>query len=122
MAAASLAAMRGLFHGSAQKARRLRLRHFDVFQTAPHHMTEMGDFDYAAPAEVFASRGRGSAPRPVAYRRFDTGAAAVQYVIEELPRDVQFGTVIEANEHRFGAAEIRKLYDSSSYPLERNAL
>lgn len=84
-------------------------------------MSRMDDFDYAAPAEVFASRSRGSTPRPVAYRRFITGAAAIQYVIEKLPSEFLFGTIIEANEQRFDAAQIRKLYDSKSYPLERNA-
>jgi hypothetical protein len=79
----------------------------------------MNDFDYAAPAEVFACRSRGSSPRPVTYRRFESGAEAIRFAIEELPAEVLFGTVLEVDEQRFGAADIRKLYDSKAYPLQR---
>ncbi len=53
------------------------------------------------------------------YRRFESGAEAVRFAIEELPSDVLFGTVLEVNEQRFDAAQIRKLYDSKDYPLQR---
>jgi hypothetical protein len=79
----------------------------------------MANFDYAAPAEVFACKSRGSSPRPVIYRRFGSGAEAIQFAIEELPSDVLFGTVLEVNEERFDAAQIRKLYESKAYPLQR---
>jgi hypothetical protein len=32
---------------------------------------------------------------------------------------VLFGTVLEVNEQRFDAAQIRKLYESKAYPLQR---
>ncbi len=79
----------------------------------------MNDFDYTAPAEIYACRSRGSSPRPVTYRRFDSGAEAIRFAIEELPSEVLFGTVLEANDQRFDAATIRKLYDSEAYPLQR---
>ncbi len=79
----------------------------------------MNDFDYAAPAEVYACKSRGSSQRPVTYRRFASGAEAVRFAIEELPTSVLFGTVIEANEQRFDAAAIRVLYESEAYPLPR---
>jgi len=79
----------------------------------------MDAFDYDAPAELFACKSRGSSPRPVTYRRFASGAEAIRFAIESLPADVLFGTVIEANEQRFDAAQIRKLYDSPAYPLPR---
>lgn len=82
-------------------------------------MSTMNDFNYAAPAEVFACRSRGSSPRPVTYRRFESGAEAIRFAIEELPSEVLFGTVLETNEQRFDASQIRKLYDSKAYPLER---
>jgi len=79
----------------------------------------MNSFDYAAPAEVFACRSRGASPRPVAYRRFDSGAEAIRFAMEELPSEVLFGTVLEVNEQRFDAAQIRQLYESKAYPLQR---
>jgi hypothetical protein len=82
----------------------------------------MMDFDYAAPAEVFACRSRGSTPRAVAYHRFKSGAEAIRFAIEELPSDVLFGTVVEVHELRFDAAQIRQLYDSEDYPLQRRGM
>jgi hypothetical protein len=55
----------------------------------------------------------------VTYRRFDSGAEAIRFAIEELPSDVLFGTVLEVDEQRFDAAQIRKLYESKAYPLQR---
>lgn len=39
--------------------------------------------------------------------------------MEELPSEVLFGTVLEVNEQRFDAAQIRQLYESKAYPLQR---
>ena len=79
----------------------------------------MDDFDYAAPAELFASKGPATRRRLVTYRRFATAAEAVRYAIEELPADMLAGAAIEVEEARFEAADIRRLYDSPSYPLDR---
>jgi len=82
-------------------------------------MSTMYDFDYAAPAEVYACRSRGSSARPVTYRRFARGAEAIRFAMEELAADVLYGTVLEANEQRFDSAAIRGLYESGAYPLVR---
>jgi hypothetical protein len=84
-------------------------------------MFTMYDFDYAAPAEVYACKSRGSSARPVTYRRFARGAEAIRFAMEELSADVLYGTVIEANEQRFDAAAIRKLYECGAYPFIRPA-
>jgi hypothetical protein len=91
----------------------------DVISYCVPHLYIMISFDYAAPAEVFACRSRSSSQRPVTYRRFDSGAEAIRFAIEELPSDVLFGTVLEVNEQRFDASQIRRLYDSDDYPLRR---
>ncbi len=83
------------------------------------HIAFMAQCDYAAPAELFACKSRGSSPRPVTYRRFDSCAMAIRFAIEELPSDLLFGTVIEVNEERFDSSQIRELYDSDDYPLAR---
>jgi hypothetical protein len=78
-------------------------------------------FDYNAPAEIFAGRSmRG--PRPMRYQRFETGAEALRFAIEVLPRANLLGAILEANERRYWHAEIRKLYDSANYPLPRKEM
>lgn len=79
----------------------------------------MSDFDYTAPAEIYACRGRGSNRRPVTYRRFDSCAEAIRFAIEELSPELLLGAVLEVNEQRFDASEIRRLYESEPYPLQR---
>jgi hypothetical protein len=78
-------------------------------------------FDYNAPAEVFAGRSmRG--PRPMRYQRFETGAEALRFAIEILPRANLLGAILEADERRYWHAEIRKLYDAPGYPFPRKEL
>jgi hypothetical protein len=110
----------GLISWCAANSKDLGVTRPDAIRAGSHHIWfTMPDFDYDAPAEVFACRSRGSSPRPVTYRRFTSGAEAVRFAVEELPADLLFGTVIEANEQRFEAAQIRKLYESTAYPLQR---
>ena len=75
-------------------------------------------FDYNAPAELFPSRGRTNRSR-IAYRRFTTAAAAIQFAIEVMPPASLIGAFLEVNEMRFRVQEIRALYDSDEYPLPR---
>ena len=75
-------------------------------------------FDYNAAAELFLSRIRAAKSRPK-YKRFDTAAEAVRFVVEELPTAVLPGAYLLVDEARFGVEEIRHLYDSAGYPLPR---
>lgn len=73
-------------------------------------------FDYNADAELFGGRSmRGGAQ--VTYRRFDTAAEALQFAVEQMPASALAGACLEIDEARFGAREIRYLYDSAAYPL-----
>jgi hypothetical protein len=81
----------------------------------------MAPFDFSAPADVYAGMARGRGRQPMRYRRFDTGAQAVQYTMEQLRPELRIGTVIEAGDDRFTSAEIGTLYDSAEYPLPRPA-
>ncbi len=79
---------------------------------------DLTGFDFNASAELFLSRSRAAKSRPK-YKRFDTAAEAVRFVIEELPAAVLPGTYLLVDEVRFSVEEIRHLYDSAEYPLSR---
>ena len=78
----------------------------------------MSTFDYTAEAELFLARSWKVSARRVTYKRFAKAAEAVRYAIEELPQHL-FGTYLEVEEARFDTRGIRRLYDSSDYPLKR---
>jgi len=83
------------------------------------HVSEQARvFDYGASAELFMSRSRAAKRRPK-YKRFDTAAEAVRFVVEELPAAVLPGTYLLIAETRFDVEEIRHLYQSTGYPLPR---
>lgn len=77
-------------------------------------------FDYAAPAEMFMTRGKLMRKFPVTYRRFATAAEAIQFAIEEIPASLLVGAVMEVLEGRFDHRAIRNLYDRTGYPLVRH--
>jgi hypothetical protein len=79
---------------------------------------DLNGFDYGASAELFMSRSRTTKRRPK-YKRFDTAAQAVRFVVEELPAAVLPGAYLLVAEARFGVEEIRSLYASAGYPLPR---
>lgn len=84
-------------------------------------MSRMSAFDFSAPAEIFASKGRGASRRPMTYHRFPSMAEAVRYAVEVLAPEMLFGAIMEVDGARFGAADIRRCYESADYPLQRRA-
>ena len=77
----------------------------------------MRKVDYSAEAELFSARRR--SPK-VGYKRFPSGALAIQYAIERIPHELLVGSFLEFGEERFGSEEIWKLYASDRYPLPRS--
>jgi len=73
----------------------------------------MKEFDYSAPAELFAGHGRSG----LRYRRFTKSAEAIRYAMEKLPAAALPATSLEVNDHQYSAAQIRALYDSDPVPV-----
>lgn len=77
-------------------------------------------FDYDATAELFPPRMAGQAAlRFLVYKRFAFASEAIQFAMEQLPRTLLLGAYLQVGEERYGHQEIRRLYESSDYPLGR---
>jgi hypothetical protein len=79
----------------------------------------MNAFNYSSQAELFPTRNRKSRRQPLGYRRFERAADAIRFAIEELPSQSLAGAYLEVDEQRFDSIGIRRLYDSTDYPLAR---
>lgn len=82
-------------------------------------VSNMQPFNFNAPAEIFAVRGRRSKGQRMIYRKFSTGAEAVRHAVEVLDSDTRRGAIVEIDDTRFDLADIEALYHSPDYPLER---
>lgn len=76
--------------------------------------------DYSHPADLFPSRRYAKAL--ARYKRFDTTADAVRYVIEDMPEAWLVGSALDVDGDRYEGQAIRALYESDAYPLPRKAL
>lgn len=81
----------------------------------------MTGFDYSTQAELFPTRNRKSWRQPLGYRRFAQAADAIRFAIEELAPEFLPGAYLEVDEDRYDSKGIRRLYESSDYPLARRA-
>jgi hypothetical protein len=95
-----------------------------IEQAAVEHVAEehaIIAFDYDAAAELFPSRKQKSRRGPIGYRRFGHAADAIRFAIEELAPESLLGACLEVDEERYNNQDIRRLYDSTDYPLVRGA-
>lgn len=79
----------------------------------------MSEFNYGAPAELFLRR-MGEARKQLRYQRFDTAAAAIQFVAEGKGAQKFSLATLEVEDGRFEKADILRLYHAADYPLERS--
>jgi hypothetical protein len=79
----------------------------------------MAEFDYRAAAELFPTRGRPRGRQSFGYKRFAQASQAIRFAIEDLPPECLVGAFLEVDEQRYGHDDIRRLYESAEYPLER---
>ncbi len=92
-----------------------------VREQAQRKESERAGFDYSASAELFLGRSK-KARGPISYKRFESAAEALRFAVEELPVDVLIGTYLEVDEVRFDRYDIEYLYESSAYPIKRQAI
>jgi hypothetical protein len=76
-------------------------------------------FDYAASAELFMPKRKHGARQALSYRRFATAAEAIRFAVEELPTVRAVGSWMQVSDERFNSDDIRRLYESASYPQRR---
>jgi hypothetical protein len=69
----------------------------------------MSNFDYSAPAVLFAAQGRSG----LRYRRFLHAAEAIRYAVEKPPPDSRSSARIEVQDKCYDANQIRTLYDNA---------
>jgi len=79
----------------------------------------MINFDYAVPGEFYSRKRSGRKPTGLTYQRFDIVAEAIRFAIEDLPSAAFTSCMLETGGERFGARELRALYESPRYPLPR---
>lgn len=82
----------------------------------------MNTFNCSTEGELFPGKSQRSKSRHPMYLRLSSAAEAVRYAIEVLPSDRLLGTQLKVDEERFGREGIRRLYDSSDYPLTRPSM
>jgi hypothetical protein len=78
-------------------------------------------FDFSIEAELFPARSRKHRRSASGYRRFAHAANAIRFAIEELPPELLLGAFLEVDGERYGSEEIRRLYNSTDFPLSRRA-
>jgi hypothetical protein len=84
--------------------------------------SEHSVFDFSVEAELFQAPSKRHKRSAVRYRRFSHAADAIRFAVEELPPGLLLGTLLEIDGERYGGEEIRRLYDSSDFPLSRRAV
>lgn len=75
----------------------------------------MATFDYNAEAELFPPRLRKSPHQRFGYRRFALAADAIRFAVEELPRELLIGAILEVDGERYCGDQIRRLYDAGDF-------
>jgi hypothetical protein len=85
-----------------------------------HQKSQLANFDYSAPADVYIAHAWGS-KAPVTFRRFASSAEAIRFAVEELPRSAQRGIAMEVGDDRFQFINILDLYVSERLLSRRDA-
>ena len=76
---------------------------------------EMTDFNFNLLAELYQAANT-HRRKGCSYRRFDTAAEAIRFAIEDLSSSALSGCILEVDEERLGAKELKELYASPDFP------
>ena len=79
----------------------------------------MSAFDYDCRAGLFSAKSAKFRQKSLGYRRFEHAADAILFAVEELPSDMLRGCSLEADDEVYMGLEIRRLYESDDFPLQR---
>jgi hypothetical protein len=80
----------------------------------------MMTFDYTASAELFMpKKGKAGLHQPLSYRRFASAAEAIRFAVEDFPAIQTLRAWMRVGDDRFNGDDIRRLYESKSYPRRR---
>jgi hypothetical protein len=77
-------------------------------------------FDYNAPAGVFTRSAHGRRGGGAKYKRFDSAAEAIRYIIEEVPAPLWPGISVETGDETLDHRQVLDLYKARDYPFSRN--
>jgi hypothetical protein len=77
-------------------------------------------FDYRASADLYTKQSGMNVRRKTVYRRFSSAADAIHFAVERLTPEMLENALLEVDEKRFTADQIRGLYDDTTFPLQRN--
>ncbi len=75
----------------------------------------MTDFNFNLLAELYQAANT-HRRKGCSYRRFDTAAEAIRFAIEDLSSTALSGCILEVDEERLGAKELKELYASPDFP------
>jgi hypothetical protein len=81
----------------------------------------MNEFNYKMLGELYSRDSLAWGSSGLSYRRFATVAEAIRFAMEDMSAAAFAGCTLEAGGERFGARELRELYASPLYPLQRSA-
>jgi hypothetical protein len=76
-------------------------------------------FDYTSSAELFMPKRKHGTRQQISYRRFATAADAIRFAVEDFSAVRTLGAWMQVGDERFSGDDIRRLYESSSYPRRR---
>jgi hypothetical protein len=78
-------------------------------------------FDFCVEAKLFSARSATHKRFAVRYKRSPHAADAIRFAVEELSPALLLGAFLEIDGERYGANDIRHLYESREFPLLRRA-